>query len=148
MVEVCVCTAADIDIAARTLFGECRGEPIEGQEAVAWVIRTRAFWTPAAWWGRSVKDVCLKPAQFSCWNPNDPNRAPLLAMRDDAPDLLELRAIVRMVMEGDTPDPALDSDGRHPTHYERVGSGAAWAKNRPIAKVIGNHAFYVIGPDA
>ena len=33
---------ADMDVAARTVYGEARGEPDEGKIAVAWVIRTRA----------------------------------------------------------------------------------------------------------
>jgi spore germination cell wall hydrolase CwlJ-like protein len=143
MVEVCVCHDADIDIAARTLYGLCRGEPLDGQQAVAWVIRTRAF--SGGIFGRSVKEVCLRhDDHFPCWERNGPERAALLALRDDAPDLPELRDIVRAVFEGDVPDPACDAKGRHPTHFERIGAGSAWAKGKPIAKVIGCHAFYVI----
>lgn len=44
-----------------TLFGEARGEPIEGQIAVGNVIRNRVRQ------GKKWAAVCLAPAQFSCW---------------------------------------------------------------------------------
>lgn len=64
-------TAGDIDILARTIYGEARGEPWEGKIAVAWVVRNRA--ERGGWWGDTIREVCLKPWQFSCWNETDPN---------------------------------------------------------------------------
>lgn len=46
-----------------TLYGEARGEPIEGQVAVAHVIRNRVL---RGDWGPSVTSVVLAWAQFSC----------------------------------------------------------------------------------
>jgi N-acetylmuramoyl-L-alanine amidase len=60
---------------ARTLYGEARGEPTEGQIAVAWVILLSLE--------GAVAQVCLAPWQFSCWNQGDPNRARLLVLRAD-----------------------------------------------------------------
>ena len=48
---------------AATVYLEAEGEPVEGRQAVAWVIRhrmDRRQQTPA--------QVCLAPWQFSCWN--------------------------------------------------------------------------------
>jgi len=53
---------------ACTLIGEARGEPIEGQIGVGFVIRNRAIADK-----KSYRDICLAPKQFSCWNINDPN---------------------------------------------------------------------------
>lgn len=60
----------DVVTLARTLWGEARGEPIEGQVAVAWVIRNRADGARFAGQllGRegAVAHVCLTLWQFSC----------------------------------------------------------------------------------
>lgn len=55
---------SDLDVLALTLHHEAGGEPLEGQAAVGCVIRNRAVW---GLWGPTMRDVCLWPAQFSCW---------------------------------------------------------------------------------
>ena len=126
----------DLDAAARTVWGEARGEPYDGRVAVAWVIRNRV--DNPSWWGRTVKDVCFHPKQFSCWNDDDPNRPKCLAVSDE--DLASFFEIVRAVFDGEIPDPTGGAD-----HYERVGTGAGWARNREFSTIIGKHAFYKIG---
>lgn len=59
---------SDLEALALTIYGEARGEPIEGQIAVASVIRNRI--TDKT----SYYQVCLAKNQFSCWNPQDPNK--------------------------------------------------------------------------
>jgi spore germination cell wall hydrolase CwlJ-like protein len=70
----------DIDILARTLHGEGRGEPWEVIVGFGWAIRNRV--KQHGWWGSGWADVCRKRIQrptgewvyqFSCWDPNDPN---------------------------------------------------------------------------
>lgn len=61
-----------------TLYGEGRGESIEGRIAVGCVIRNRA---KAGMLGRTITDVCLWPKQFSCWNDGaDSNHVHLMAV--------------------------------------------------------------------
>ena len=61
-----------IMVVALTLWGECRGEPIEGKRAVASVIYWRAVkelsHDAGRQWPGQLERVCLKPRQFSCWN--------------------------------------------------------------------------------
>ncbi|MBI5120055.1 MAG: cell wall hydrolase [Rhodospirillales bacterium] len=75
-----------VDILARTLWGEARGESKAGREAVARVVLNRVAHARAKggrfWWGGDIFSVCLKPWQFSCWNANDPNRAKLEAVQE------------------------------------------------------------------
>jgi len=55
----------DLDALTLTLWGEARGEPIEGKIAVAMVIRNRLL---KHWRGANTyADVCLAHAQFSAW---------------------------------------------------------------------------------
>lgn len=48
-----------------TLWGEARGEPIEGKVAVASVIINR--WKVPNRYGKTIRGVCHARAQFSCW---------------------------------------------------------------------------------
>lgn len=134
----------DLDILARTLYGEARGEPTGGQVAVAWVIRNRA--SRARFAGDLVGDigaverVCLAPWQFSCWNKGDPNRALLMAA--DIPGYSAQLAIAGGVLEGTIPDPTGGAD-----HYytEAAPSWAgvwppSWAEAMP-KRTIGAHVF-------
>jgi hypothetical protein len=61
------------EVLTLTIYGEARGEPIEGQIAVGCVIRNRTF-------EDNYKEVCFKPDQFSCWNVNDPNYQVLIEL--------------------------------------------------------------------
>ena len=83
-----------------TLYGECRGEPIDSQIAHAWVIRNRAI-------GKAYKDVCLARLQFSCWNDDDPNLAKIIAYTEghldgevDIQIVLQLKWVAEGVTSG------------------------------------------------
>ncbi len=81
-----VAESAEVDILARTIWGEARGEGEAGMIAVAAVVLNRVRISLAHdgrfWWGNSIETVCKARAQFSCWNPGDPNRAKLLSVGD------------------------------------------------------------------
>ncbi|CAF3823083.1 unnamed protein product, partial [Rotaria sp. Silwood1] len=56
------------EVFRKTIYAEARGEPLEGQQWVAWVIKNRARLNRSYWGGSSIKGVCLHPQQFECWN--------------------------------------------------------------------------------
>ena len=64
-------TEQDIDVLARTIYLEARGETHEGRIAVAHVIKERT--EAKGRWKDTVLEVCLQPWQFSCWNHENPN---------------------------------------------------------------------------
>lgn len=66
------------EILALTLYGEARGEPIQGQVAVANVIINRLRHYPSKF--KTAADVCLEPKQFSCWNIDDANYPILMTL--------------------------------------------------------------------
>jgi len=76
----------DREILARTLWGEARGEGIDGMRAVAHVILNRVA---DARWPGTVAEVCLQPSQFSAWLERDANRRKMLAVDDDDRAYLE-----------------------------------------------------------
>lgn len=138
----------DLDVMALTVWAEARGESVKGQTAVAWVIKNR-YLNPR-WWSRNkdaipddtIAAVCKDPWQFSCWNPNDPNRArlenPATLMR---PDVLAIRGLCECVLKDEIPDPTKRSD-----HYctTKIARHTNWAKGRKPVAMIGQHLFYRI----
>lgn len=123
------------DILARTLWGEARGEPVRGIEAVAAVVMNRA--RRGGWWGDSVESVCRKPMQFSCWNPSDPNRAKLERVDETDRAFRICLRIARRAIAGSVDDPTHGA-----THYHVRGLLPKWARGRDPSAEIGNHLFY------
>lgn len=129
-----------VDILARTLYGEARGEPARGQEAVAAVVVNRvrrARERGGYWWGGTIVEVCLRPWQFSCWNETDPNRARILAVGPEDRRFAACVRIARRAAAGVLADP---TDGA--THYHVLGREPLWAVGRQPSAAIGRHRFY------
>lgn len=136
----------DEDAAVRTVWGEARNQPFEGQVAVAFVIRNRATWNPPTWWGHTVQTVCLKPWQFSCHNPDDPNCKALADLSSNNLTYVAIESgVVRPVMAAAILDPTNGA-----THYKVRGTKASWDQAvldiQPVS--IGAHDFYRLGPNA
>ncbi len=131
---------SEVEVLARTLYGEARGEELAGIEAVASVILNRVAFAKRRgryWWGNDVKSVCLKPAQFSCWNEADPNRKRLLALNPRDPAYRLCKRIAKRAVAGELPD---QTDGA--THYHTHAVDPFWARGHVPVAEIGNHLFY------
>lgn len=135
----------DVDIATVTLWGEARGEPIEGRIAVACVLRNRVA---DGRWGDTYTDVCLAPKQFSCWNEGrDANHAAVMVLVEDLkagrfvndPILKECYWIMQGVMNSIVRDRV-----PHATHYYAASmrEPPAWADDADLVARVGNHLFY------
>lgn len=139
----------DMETMALTVWAEARGETPKGQIAVAWVIKNR--YEHPRWWSRNRNDgipddtiaaVCRDPWQFSCWNPNDPNRVKLADERTlFRDDFKAIRELCVRVLENEIPDPTNTAD-----HYcvTKIVNHVRWAKGRKPCAVIGNHSFFRI----
>lgn len=140
-----------IDVVARTLWAEARGEGQMGMHAVACVVMNRASIAkryfaihgkphPLFGDGGLIK-VCLAPYQFSCWLKGDPNRVKLERVTDEDPDFATALQIARHAYTGDL-EPIV---GRC-THYltdSLYHSDACpkWAKAMKLYRVFGRHVF-------
>ena len=124
-----------IDVAARTLAQEARGEPAEGQAAVAHVIKNRLL---SGRWGKSLAAVCLWRGQFSGWYmPRDPNFEYACSLRDDDPVLVKMRGVMQAAMDSAT-DPTNGA-----THYYATSIEApTWIQGATFCGQIGHHKFY------
>ncbi len=133
-----------VDVLARTVYGEARGESVRGKEAVAAVVINRVAAAEQRrrqgrrhWWGHDVPSVCLKAYQFSCWNHGDPNRDVLMRVGTDDAVFRICRRIARRAVAGILADP---TDGA--THYHHVDVLPGWAVAHAPCAEIGAHLFY------
>lgn len=131
----------DIDILARTIFGEAEGEGIDGQVAVGWVIRNRAETDlhhdgKPDWWGEGIAGVSLAPWQYSCWK--DPARSKLmLAAKPADPAFRSCLAAAAWVLGDKSADPTHGS-----LNYKRFDAVATWAVGHAPVVTIGSHQFF------
>jgi N-acetylmuramoyl-L-alanine amidase len=128
-------------VLALLVYGESRGEPVEGQIAVASVVRNRVKNRQQGW-----KDVCLAPDQFSCFDADDPNyptlqRAAVILMTQPlVPDLAQAQWIADGIMAGSCKDNTQGSLNYLTTRLLEHDP-PKWARNKPVAAVIGHHSF-------
>lgn len=132
-------TERDIDILARTVYGEARGESDLGKLAVAHVVMNRVKADVHGdgrpdWWGEGIAAVCLKPRQFTCWD--DANR--LALMQADLSDPAFARCLVAAIeaAHGLKPDPTGGA-----THYLGPGAARDWARDKAYV-TLGRHRFF------
>jgi len=141
VVETTTVSEGDVDIMARTIFGEARGESDTGKAAVGWVIMNRVGYARARggyWWGNSIREVCLKPWQFSCWNQNNPNRHVIENVRAGEASFDRCLEIARNVIRHHIPNPV---DGA--THYyARYIDPPSWVYEGTFVIHLGVHSFY------
>ena len=116
----------ELEIFAKTLFGEARGEKLSGIEAVANVILNRVKYAQKIgnfWWGKTIEDVCLKPFQFSCWNPKDPNHDLLMKDLKDDKIYQICERVAKRAIAGFLPD-----NTKGATHYHTKTVNPYWAR--------------------
>lgn len=137
------CSFQDIEIMARTLFGEARGEPEAGQIGVADVILARSI-DPR--WPKTVTAVCCQRMQFSCWNdtdvPND-NTVSMKSANLEDPQFLQCLHVavgqLSLMRMGQW-----TSSVKGANHYLNVRTLSvlpSWWDPAKITMVIGHHTF-------
>lgn len=136
----------DLMEAGRTIWGEARGEKIEGQQAVAWVILNRAKLADAyaqrhrkphpLFGDGTLRGVVTARLQFSCRNADDPNYRRLISL--PAEEVAPFMQIMRSVVEGHVSDQTLGA-----THYLNAAlANPTWDDEATLTVTIGHHKFY------
>jgi spore germination cell wall hydrolase CwlJ-like protein len=127
---------------ALTLYLEARSEPTKGIIAVGSVILERV--RLGYFGGKTIKGVCFKPYQFSCYNSKDPQYEKI-ALRiasdfdENAEELSKLQTclmISKGLLSGEI-EPNVKAQ-----FYKVVGCPAAWEKEFVHVERIGAHDFY------
>jgi spore germination cell wall hydrolase CwlJ-like protein len=128
---------SDVLTLARTIYGEARGEKPEGREAVAHVVMNRVA---RHFRGNTISEVCLSPAQFSCFNKNDVNRPLIIGLNRGANAVFdECINVAEQVIAGQFAD---NTGGA--THYYSVSIAPPnWTKPPAVQTAkIGSHLFF------
>ncbi|MDR2598610.1 MAG: cell wall hydrolase [Holosporales bacterium] len=131
-----------IEIMAKTIYGEARGEyrkPNCGTKsliAVGNVIMNRHKHS-----GESIENICLKPKQFSCWNPWDPNRK--LIENPPSADAIYVLCYVLSQKLIDLKIQDITNGANH--YYSKIAKTPPyWATGHVPVFEIGNHIFFKI----
>lgn len=127
----------DWDVVARTIKGEAANQDILGKMAIADVIFNR-FWSNKWFSAPTLRGVCKKKRQFSCWNPGDPALRLVNGPKDAtywqcyniACDWYRLR------LKGAT------SVTEGSTHYHTRAVKPKWSVGVMPVALIGDHLFY------
>jgi spore germination cell wall hydrolase CwlJ-like protein len=115
-----------------TVYGEARGESLEGQKAVASVIKNRVEANKSYWGGDTYTGVCYHPNQFECHTKD------MTIREKDAYDKLdEWLPGVYASGKGQAPYKGVD----HFNNPAKEGK-PAWTRNCDEKYSIGGHTFY------
>lgn len=135
----------DLDVMARTLYGEARNQGQEGIEAVACVIMNRV--RAEKWFtgyiviaGKklpSVSETCLKRAQFSCWNHGDPNLDIIKSVTTNDKIFSNCMVVANKAING-----LLEDFTNGATYYHTRNCQPEWAKGHIPCYECGAHLFY------
>ena len=133
-----------VRVLALTLYGEARGEPVEGIIGCGSVIRNRTISRK-----QTYEKVCLAPKQFSCWNEDDPNYGILVGMSkfmDNPPNsrIRQCMYIANGIVGGDILDNVEGAD-----HYVTIKlyteikktNPNHWSQKMSVITYKGNHIF-------
>ena len=148
---------ADLDILAKTIYGEARGESRLGQEAVAGVVINR--WKSGKWFNgydtnndgmESIAEVCQqivrgsKYHQFSCWNADNPGLAEMNACNlYNAPFMVCMEVALAVIAQsGDARWTWRDKSNGATHYYSDWITAPAWAQDQKPCVIIGHHLFF------
>jgi N-acetylmuramoyl-L-alanine amidase len=141
----------DKQIMGLTIYGEARGEIREGQIAVGSVILERV--KKQGWMGKTISEVCLKPYQFSCFLPHDPNFPALKLLAGDwqnkyvqSPELQNCYQIADGLIDKEIPETPEIAE-HHAYQYVtnallHSDNPPNWAGKMSLVVVIGNQSFF------
>lgn len=125
----------NIEWSARIAWGEARGEPDGGMQAVLNVMANRKN-DPR--FPRSLVGVAKQPFQFSAYNDGNPNKKKLELVAETNPEYRRARKLAAWAQVGLLEDITGGATYFHANTIERP----PFLKNAEVSAVIGNHIFY------
>lgn|SRR3990167_5032190 len=128
----------DIEVMTQTVRGEARGEPHLGKVAVASAILNRAKRKHRGC--SSVVEVCKRPRQFSCWNPEDPNASQCAQQMPNDPSMPECLAAVAQAIINMRAGQDITNGALH--YYASRIAAPKWAVGKTPCYEVGGHLFF------
>lgn len=115
------------------MWREARGEPVDAQRGVYWVVINRANDTENRW-PKAISAVILQPKQFSSFNGNDPNFCKY-------PFPTQVGTTIDAIIDEPGDDP---TGGANSYHSFPVGHPAwpKWATEDKQTAMLGHFRFY------
>lgn len=133
--------AESVDYLARTVWGEARGEPEQGQVAVAHVILNRVAHRQ---WPDTVKGVVTQDGQFDVWAKSYPGYARMLSVDESDANFRMALRIAREALSGQSKDP---TGGAYIYFNDATSTDRAFTekvKRLASSRVdIGQHSFFL-----
>ena len=127
----------DQEILAKTAWGENRGGSSDGMQSVLNVIVNRS--KKPSWWGKTPREVCLKPWQFDCWNENDPNLSKLLSVDLSDEEYRDAMNLAKEALSGELADL---TNGSCYYFAKSMNPWPVWARGKqPCADIAGQLFF-------
>jgi len=119
----------------RTIWGEAEGEPWFGKLAIAAVILNRVL---DKRWPNTIIEVCLQPAQFSCWNTGSSRLFLIATVDTQSSSYIECdEATLELTVERRFFDRIMGA-----THFHTINVVPKWAKDKKPVYIIARHMFY------
>ena len=115
-------SSSDIQLLAKVISAEARGEPYEGQVAVGAVVLNRVA-SPS--FPNSVSGVVYQPGAFSAVTDSNWSAAVTSSAKSAAQDAVN----------------GWDPTGGALYYYNPAKTSNKWIRTRPVVKTIGNHVF-------
>ncbi len=115
-------SSSDIQLLAKVISAEARGEPYEGQVAVGAVVLNRVA-SPS--FPNSVSGVVYQPGAFSAVTDSNWSAAVTSSAKSAAQDAVN----------------GWDPTGGALYYYNPAKTSNQWIRTRPVVKTIGNHIF-------
>lgn len=125
----------NIEWSARVAWGEARGEPDGGMQAVLNVMVNRKK-DPR--FPKSLSGVAKQDYQFSAYNDDDPNREKLEAVDQDNAEYTRALWLATLAQIGLLPDITGGATYFHSNDIARP----AYLADAEVSAIIGNHIFY------
>ena len=136
---------ADIEVLARTLWGETDGKDAEEMEMIALAALNR--FRSGKWWGGyeqkegkkypSLKATCRIRSQFACWNRKNPRYAEMVNMAEDDERLRLPRQIAKKACCG-----RLADFGNGAYFYHGKNCRPDWARHHSPCYETKQYLFY------
>jgi spore germination cell wall hydrolase CwlJ-like protein len=130
-------TKTDLDVLARTIYGEGRGELHKFGLTSLIAIANVAVNRKNKNFAKTIAEVCLAPGQFSCWNKNDVNYDKLKNISEKDSVFVICTKTAENVLSEKWPDLTDGCD-----HYHEKTVKPFWAAYREPKRIFGSHHFY------
>lgn len=130
---------AEIDLMARLIYAEARGEPLEAQRAVANVVLNRK--KCGGKYPSTLAGVINQPKQFSSRNTNDPN----FRFYTDAIDDDKFKVHIWNLAEEAVDGRLEDNSGGAMFYHSITINAPAWTREFEFTTQLGDRRFYRFG---